>query len=145
MLLQVTYWGLSKMITSSRWHFQIHFLERKCLDFDRNFSLKFVCKSPTMNISALVKVVSCCITGDKSLSKLMMTQFTDAYTRSQWVNKSYSLFLQHIPVWWYQTYDNQPFTREWILTETQQIISIIDYQFPHEHAHCYSKHDINHN
>ena len=42
-------------------------------------SLKFVPKSPIDNKSALVQVMAWSLTGDKSLSEPMLTQFTVAY------------------------------------------------------------------
>ena len=44
-------------------------------------SLKIVPMSPVDNKPALVQVMACRRTGDKSLPELMLTQFTDAYMR----------------------------------------------------------------
>ena len=42
-------------------------------------SLKFVPERPFDNKSALVQIMAWCRKGDKSLSELVLTQFTDAY------------------------------------------------------------------
>ena len=44
-------------------------------------SLKFVLKGPIDNKSALFRVVSWRLTGDKPLPEPILTQFTDAYVR----------------------------------------------------------------
>ena len=36
--LQLSYWGRDKMALFSRRHFQMHFLERKCMNFDCSFT-----------------------------------------------------------------------------------------------------------
>ena len=59
----------------------------KCILLNKNDrisiknSLKLVPKSPIDNKPALVQVMAWGRTGDKPLSELMMTQFTDAYMR----------------------------------------------------------------
>ena len=45
------------------------------------FSLKFVPNGPMDNKAALVQVIACRRTGDKSLPKPMLTQFIDTYKR----------------------------------------------------------------
>ena len=58
-----------------------------CIFLDENdrisirFSLKFVPKSPIDNKPALVQVMACRQTGDKSLPEPMPNRFTDAYMR----------------------------------------------------------------
>ena len=47
----------------------------------RNSIRKFVPKSPIDNKSTLVQVMAWSLTGDKSLSEPMLTQFTVAYMR----------------------------------------------------------------
>ena len=47
------------------------------------FFIKFVPKASIDNNSALVKIMAWCWIGDKALSELMLTQFTDAYMRHQ--------------------------------------------------------------
>ena len=44
-------------------------------------SLKFVPEGPIDNKAVLVQVMAWRRTGDKPLSELMLTQFTDAYMR----------------------------------------------------------------
>ena len=59
----------------------------KCIFLNENdripirVSLKFVARSPVDDKPALVQVMGCRQTGDKSLPELMLTQFTDAYMR----------------------------------------------------------------
>ena len=59
----------------------------KCIFSNENvripiqISLKFVPRAPIDIKSALVQVMAWRRTGDKSLPKAMMTQFTDAYMR----------------------------------------------------------------
>ena len=59
----------------------------KCIYMNENFSilirisLNFVPMGPIYNKSALVQVMAWRRLGDKPLSELMLTQFTDAYMR----------------------------------------------------------------
>ena len=73
----------------SRRHFQMHFLEWKCLNFSIQISLNFVPKAPVIDIAALVQVMVWRRPCDKPLSEPMMvsllTHFLSLYTRPQWV------------------------------------------------------------
>ena len=71
-----THWGRDKMADISRRHFQVHFLEWKCLNFDCNFT-DYVHKIPP---------------GDKPLSEPMMARLLMhiCVTRPQWVNQNVS-------------------------------------------------------
>ena len=53
--------------------------EQFCISIQ--ISLKFVPKGPIDNIPALVQIMAWRRSGDKPLSELMLTQFTDAYMR----------------------------------------------------------------
>ena len=70
-----------------RQHFQMHFLERKCMNFAK-ISLKFVPGVPINNIPALVRIMARRRPGDKSLSEPMMVSSPThiCVTRPQWVN-----------------------------------------------------------
>ena len=59
-------------------HFQMHFLEWKCMI---KISLKFIPKGPVNNIPALVQIMAWRRTGDKPLSEPMVTKFADTYIR----------------------------------------------------------------
>ena len=69
----------TKWLMFSRQHFEMHYLEKKVLNFDS----KFVLDGPVYNKSALVQVMALLLTGDKPLSNPMMTQYW--LTRPQWV------------------------------------------------------------
>ena len=58
----------------------MHFHEWKDLYFDLNFTEVFP-KGPIDKKAALVQAMAWRWTRDKPLSELMLTQFTDAYTR----------------------------------------------------------------
>ena len=57
----------------------------KCIFLNENdriliqIALKFVPRSPIEDMPALVQVMDWCSTGDKPLTELMLTQFTDVY------------------------------------------------------------------
>ena len=55
-----------------RQHFQMHFLESKCIKISINTSLKFVPRSPINKIPAMVGIMAWRRAGDKPLSELMM-------------------------------------------------------------------------
>ena len=64
-----------------RHHFQINFFftEKLCMRIKVNISLKCVPEGSIDLKSTLVQVITWHWTGDKSLPKLMMSSFTDAY------------------------------------------------------------------
>ena len=64
---------------SHRWHFQMHFLEWKCLNFDENFTE--ICSLGIDNIPALVQIMAWRRPGDKPLSEPKLTRFAEAYMR----------------------------------------------------------------
>ena len=72
----------------SRRHFQIHFREWKCINFDKKNSLKFVPKGSINNIPALVQIMAWCRSGDKPLSEPVRESLLThiCVTRPQWVN-----------------------------------------------------------
>ena len=89
LLIGMLHWSLgqcwhieakTKWTTFRRQHFQTHFLQWKCLNFDWN-SLRFVPKGPIDNNPILVKIMAWCWIGDKPLSGPMLTWFTDTYLR----------------------------------------------------------------
>ena len=68
-----------------RRHFRMHFLEGKCLNFDR-ISLKFVSKGPINYISALVQIMAWRRPGAKPSETMMFRLLTHiCVTRLQWV------------------------------------------------------------
>ena len=70
-----------------RRHFQMHFHEWKCMNFD-NISMKFVPKVLINNIPALVQIMACRHPGGKPLSEQMMVSLLThiCVTLPQWVN-----------------------------------------------------------
>ena len=68
-------------------HFSVHFLERKFLYIDANLIDKFIQTFPIDNKSALVLVMTWCLTGDKPLSEAMVTQLS-MYIHHQQASKS---------------------------------------------------------
>ena len=54
-----------------RWHFQMHFLEWKCMKFNK-ISHKFVSKGPITNIPTLVQIMAWRQPGNKPLSEPML-------------------------------------------------------------------------
>ena len=83
----LTHWGRDKWPPFSRRHFQMHFLEWKCINFDWDFTA-FVPRVPTENIPALVQIMVLRRLGDKPLSDPMMDSLPThiCVTRPQWVN-----------------------------------------------------------
>ena len=73
-----------------RWHFQMDFLEWKCINFDKTFIGVFVLGGPISNRPALVQIMAWRRPGDKPLSEPMMASLLThiCVTRSQWVNIS---------------------------------------------------------
>ena len=71
----------------SRRHFQMDFLEWKCMDFDK-ISLKFVPRCPISNITSLVQIMASRRPGDKPLSEPMVVSLPThiCVARPQWVN-----------------------------------------------------------
>ena len=80
-------------------HFQVHFLEWKCINFIK-FSLKFVPKGPINTISALVKLMAWRRPGDKPLSEPMIVSLLThiCVTRPQWVNHNSEINTQFYDV-----------------------------------------------
>ena len=78
----------------------MHFLEWKCMNFDKKNSLKFVPKVPINGIPALVQIMAWRRPGDKPLSETMMVSLLTHIwdTRPQWVNNM--LWWQDMPTWW---------------------------------------------
>ena len=83
----LTDWGRGKWTPFGRQHFQVHFLEWKCLCI--KISLKFVPKRQINNIPALVQIMAWHRPDDKPLSELMMVSLPKliCVTRPQWVNQ----------------------------------------------------------
>ena len=81
----LTHWGRDKMAAVSRRHFQMHFLEWKCINFDWNFTEGV----PINNIPALVQIMAWRRLGDKPLSEPMMDSLLThiCVTRPQSVNR----------------------------------------------------------
>ena len=73
-------------MTFHRRHFQMNFLEWKCLNSDK-ISLKFVPEGPINNIPALVQIMAWHRPGDKPLSEPMIVSLPThiCVTRPQWV------------------------------------------------------------
>ena len=97
----------------SRWHFQMHFLEWKCINFDRCFTE--VC-SQGSNIPAMVQM-AWRRPGDKPLSGPMMVNLLThiCVTRPQWINAPQASLLP---------------TLSTILTHhLQRRVSFIDFHF----------------
>ena len=68
-----------------RWHFHMHYLERKLLNYET--SLKYVPRDLIYNKLSLVQITGCRRTGDKPWSEPMMVWFTDAdmrHSQPQW-------------------------------------------------------------
>ena len=70
----------------TRGHFQMHFLEWKCVNLIK-FSLNFVPKGQVNNIPILVQIMAWHRSGDKPLSELMMVSLLThiCVTRPQWL------------------------------------------------------------
>ena len=68
--------ALTKWPTSCSRHFQMKFIEWKCVNFSQ-MSLKFVPSGPVNNMSTLVQIMACRRTGDKPLSEPMLTLLRD--------------------------------------------------------------------
>ena len=70
-----------------RWHFQINFLEWKCMNIHYKIPLKFVPHGPINNIPALVQIMAWRRPGDKPLSGPMMVRLPThiCVTRPQWL------------------------------------------------------------
>ena len=83
----LTHWGQDKMAAISRRHFQMYFLEWKCMNFDYNFT-EVCSKGPINDIPALVQIMAWRRSGDKPLSEPMMVRLPMhiCVTRPQWVN-----------------------------------------------------------
>ena len=86
MTSSLTHWSRDKWPPFSRWHFQMHFLEWKCmrLRFHRNLFLKFQFN----DIQALVQIMAWRWLGDKPLFEPMMFRLLThiCVTQPQWVN-----------------------------------------------------------
>ena len=76
--IYLTHWGQDHIDAILRQHFQKHFLEWKCLNFNHNFT-KFVPKCPINNLSALVRMMTWHRPGHKLLCEMMMIIFSDPY------------------------------------------------------------------
>ena len=92
-LLYCTLWHIeaeTKWLTFSR-HFQMHFLEWKCLNCGQNFT-SFVAGGPINNIPSLVQIMARCREGDKPLSEpILVSLLTHIFiTRPQWVNDQFT-------------------------------------------------------
>ena len=77
------HWGRDKMAAKSQTTFSNAFLNEN-IWISIKISMKFVPKSPMDKIPALVKIMACRRTGDKSLSEPMMTYIVDAYICVPW-------------------------------------------------------------
>ena len=88
-IISLTHWGRDKSTPFRRRHFQMHFLEWKCINLI-DISLKFVPEGRINNIQALVQIMAWCWLGDKPLSELMMVSLLThiCVTQPQWVNDS---------------------------------------------------------
>ena len=84
------HWGRDKMATFHRWHFQMHFLESKFIDFDFEVLLKFVPKGLINNVPALVQVMAWRWTGVKPLCELMMVRLLTYIYASLGLNECWS-------------------------------------------------------
>ena len=62
-----------KWLPFCRWHFQMHFLERKLWYILIPILMEFVLQGPIDQKSALVQVMACCLPGNKPLPEPMMT------------------------------------------------------------------------
>ena len=93
----LTDWGRHKWPPFSGRHFQLHFLEWKCLNAIK-ISLKFVPRGPIIIIPALVQIMTWRRPGDKPLSELMMTSLLThiCVTSPQWVNPK----CRQSETWW---------------------------------------------
>ena len=61
----------TKLLPFPKWHFQMDFLEWKCMNFYKNFTE--VCpKVPVNNIPELVQIMTWCQPGNKPLSEPML-------------------------------------------------------------------------
>ena len=71
-----------------RRHFQMHFLEWKCMDFDFNIQLNFVPNGLINNSPSLIQILAWCRLGDKPLSEPMVVSLLThmCVTRSQGVS-----------------------------------------------------------
>ena len=69
-LLTLTHWAEAKWTPLRRRHFQVHILERKCMQFDQSFT-EVVPMAPINNIPALVQIMAWRRPGDKPLSEPM--------------------------------------------------------------------------
>ena len=67
----LTHWGRDKFPPFRRRHFQMHFLEWKCLYFDSNF-IEVSSWGSSYNMSVLVQIMAWCRPCDKPLSEPMM-------------------------------------------------------------------------
>ena len=79
----------------SRWHFQMHFLEWRCINSLIKISMKFLPKGPINNIPALVQIMAWRRPGDRPLSEPMMVSFFTHIcdSRPQWVKIQLLLLL----------------------------------------------------
>ena len=80
----------TKLMPFRRGHFQMHFLEWKCLK-PIKISLKFVPRGPINNIPALVQIMAWCQPSDKPLSESMMVSVPTyvCVTRPQWIKEHF--------------------------------------------------------
>ena len=92
--LTLTHWVLRQNGSHFRRHFQMHFLEWKCMNFDKKNPLKFVPKGPINNIPALVQIMAWRRPGDKLLSEPMMVSLLThiCVTWLQWVKRHRHIF-----------------------------------------------------
>ena len=79
----------TKWTPFSRRHFQMDFLEWKCMNFDKKNSSKFVPMGPINNIPVLVQIMAWRRQGDKPLSEPMTVSLLThiGVTLPQWVKK----------------------------------------------------------
>ena len=86
--LELTHWGREKWPTFPRRHFEMHFLEWKCMNLDYNFSLNVVPCGSINNIQSLVQIMAWRLPGDKPLSEPMVVGLPThiCVTRPRWVN-----------------------------------------------------------
>ena len=84
--IMLTHEAETKWTPFRRRHFQVHFVEWKCLNSEKK-SQKFVPKGPINNIPSLVQIMAWRRTGDKPLSEPMMVCLLThiCVTRPQWV------------------------------------------------------------
>ena len=92
--LMLTHWGRDKWTPFRQRHFQMNFLDWKCL-ISIKISLKFVPKGPINKIPALVQITAWRRPGDKLLSEPMMVSLPThiCVSRPQWVKTHYQLHL----------------------------------------------------